>query len=139
MSFNLINNPPYSNQINVIDNYKKTSEEFCKHFYNGFDYSFPQLNTLFKFNASITFLNTEFIGFENLLHQIQINNLYSFEHHSITGNSQPVDRETILINTTGSLSINDSLFQTPFSETIVLKKDNNNCLFITNWIFRLLS
>ena len=131
MSFNLVNN------LYVLNDYKKISENFCKFFYEQFDNNFQTLCHIFLQDALITFMDKEFVGVNGISSYLYENNIYKFEHQVVNGCSQPIDCNTILINTWGHIVLNDTFCTIPFTETFILIKKNSYRFFIKNWIFRM--
>lgn len=127
-----------NNQIDVRLNYRRITEEFCKYYYFLYDTNFFQLNGLYLPDSYFTYLDEEFVGFNSLYEKIRQNNIYKFTHHKMNITSQPVGEKTLLIMTTGCLTINDSIFQQKFAETILLQRDDNNNFFVNRTIFRLI-
>lgn len=130
-----------NNNISLIDvgaNYRMITEEFCKYYYKLFDNNFLQLNEIYQADSFFTFLDEEMIGFCNLVEKIKQYNIQKFTHQTINVNSQPIGERTLLINTCGKLSVNDSMIQYHFSETILLQRDDNNRFKIHRSMFKLM-
>jgi len=130
-----------NNNVNLIDvysEYRNLTEGFCNYYYDLFDNNFPDLSGLFKNDCMITYLDEEMSGFNEYFSKIKQYNIYNFTHHEINVNSQPVGSSGLLITTTGTISINNSIFRNKFSETILLVRDDQNNFFIHHYMFRLI-
>ena len=137
IDFNVDNNN--NNLIDIRGKYKDITKKFLKYYYNNYDNSFGKLNTLYKENSYFTWLKEEIVGFQNYINRLKQYNIKKFKHNNkINYSSQPVGTNSILINVTGKISINNSIFQHQFSETIVLVRDKNNKFYIPHTMFVLL-
>lgn len=127
---------------NLIDaklNYKQIADEFCKYYYSKYDTNFDSLTSLYYPDSQFTYQDEEVSGFINLLNKIKSNGVYKFTHHNMKVNTQPIGSKHILINVYGTLSLNDSIYQNKFNETILLQRsEDNNNFSICSTIFRLL-
>lgn len=126
------------NLVDVKANYKKITEEFCKHYYSIYDTNFYALNNMYKPESCFTYLDEEMVGFNSISNKLKQFNIYKFTHHTIDVNSQPIGDRTLLITTNGKLSINNSTYEQRFIETILLQRDDNNRFFIYHTIFKLI-
>ena len=132
------NNAFSNNQNDVRNNYEKLGEEFCKYYYSMFDQNFPGLSSIYIQNPCITFQDDKFASFEEFNRRMHNEGIWSFTHHEIKGNSQPVGQDGLLVTVTGTLSKNASLVRHRFKETVLLHRDGNNRFFIHNSIFKIL-
>jgi len=125
---------------NIPYNYKNIADEFCNYYYTTIDNDYLQLDNLFKPTSKFTFVNDEFIGFNNIVNKWKNEyNINSFNHNIISYNSQPIDDNTMLVKVIGSISINNIYTNSSyFTETFVVKKDKGDNLYIHNTIFQLL-
>ena len=117
--------------------YKNVAEDFCQQYYNFYDTNCGQLVSYFTLDATFTFLDEEIIGFSKLCERITQYNIYRFTHHSANVNSQAVGQYGAMLTVTGKVSVNDSVFQQNYVETILLQMDENGRLFVTNCTFKL--
>ncbi len=121
----------------VRENYEQIGRDFYEHYYKIFDKNFPDLRDLYIENPCITFRNEKFDSFDKLNRKVFNDRIWSFTHHEISGDIQPVGSDGILINATGILSANTSLMKHKFNDTILLRKNhNNNRFYIHNSIFK---
>jgi len=137
MSFNLFR-VSHSNSIDIRINYKQLADEFCKYYYSLYDTNFILLNNFYNQASQFTFQDEEILGFNNLLEKLRSNGYYKFTHNNMKINSQPIGQNNLLINILGNISINDSIFQNKFIETIILQKDNLNKFEIFSTIFKII-
>lgn len=152
MSFSLQNNAPnqqfnvnLSTPTNTVQNtlpdmrlcYKNFAEDFCRQYYNLYDTNFGQLSNFYTADATFTFLDEELFGFNKLCERVGQYNIYRFTHHTINVNTQAVGQYGVMLTVTGKISVNDSIFQQNYVETILLQMDEHARLFITNSTFKL--
>lgn len=133
--------PPFTNKLGVIDirsSYQKLSLEFCQYYYRLCDTNFPSVGDLYANSACITYFNSNFGNFDAYLNYVKnIHGIYKFDHHSVQMVSQPLDDNSVLINTTGSITANGSVYFRKFMEIIVLKRDMWGKYYVTNSVFKL--
>lgn len=135
MSFNFKNNKVYD----VRNNYEQLGIDFCRFYYKMFDDDFPSLAKLYNEYAEIIFRNDKYTNFDQLKWRIYDNKIWSFTHHEINGNVQPLDNDSLLITTYGIISANSNITKHKFNETLVLCRNRSNGKFyIHNSIFNLL-
>ncbi|QKF93730.1 nuclear transport factor 2 [Fadolivirus algeromassiliense] len=134
MSFNLIRTP---NLIDVRPIYKNIADEFCKYYYTLYDSNFPMLHTVYYSDAQFTYQDVEFTGFNNLLHALINHGIYKFTHHSLNITAQPIGPNDIMILVCGLLSLNDSIYQNKFVETIYLHRDEINNMRVCSTVFKI--
>jgi hypothetical protein len=128
----------FHNQPDNI-NYEKLAFEFCRFYYNMFDNDFPSLQNIYVKTSYITFRNEKFGTFVDLKWKVYDNKIWSFTHHEIHGNAQPVENDAVLISTYGIISANRSLTKHKFNEILLLQKDNcNGRYYIQNSVFNLI-
>lgn len=137
MSFTLVRTV-HPNLADVRLNYKQIADEFCKYYYTLYDANMALLSTLYYPESQFTYQDSEFNGFDNLLNGLRMNGIYKFTHHSLNITTQPFGPANIIINIIGILSINDSIYQNKFIETIVLQRDDFNMLRIFSTIFKII-
>ena len=152
MSFSLQNNslnPHFNMNLNIPAppaqqvlpdmrlSYKTVAEDFCRQYYNMYDTNFGQLASYYTQDAIFTFLDEELVGFNKLYERISQYNIYRFTHHTINVNSQAVGLYGLMVTVTGKVSVNDSIFQQNYVETIILQMDEYGTLFVTNSTFKL--
>jgi len=134
MSFNFRNDKVHD----VRRNYEQLGIEFCKFYYKLFDDDFPSLGKLYIDDPRITFRDEKFRGFDELKWRVYDNKIWSFTHHEINGNVQPIDNDSVLICTYGVISANGSITRHKFNETLLLSRNRSNGRFyIHNSIFNL--
>lgn len=136
MSFNLIRT---TNCIDIRTNYKQLADEFCKYYYSLYDTNFYQLSNLYYQDAQFTYLDEEILGFNNFFEKLKINGNYKFTHHQMNINAQPIGQNNLLISIVGTISINDSIYQNKFIETILIQKDDFNRILICSTIFKFIN
>jgi hypothetical protein len=122
--------------VNVNEKYKELTKDFCSTYYKIYDEQFSNLHKLYRSDAKFTYIDEEFSGFDSLLSRINGYNIFKFNHHSISANGQPINNNSLLLNITGTLSINTSPTKYKFSETLFLQCDNNNKFNVCNTIFK---
>jgi hypothetical protein len=123
---------------NILESYQKISYDFCRQYYHYWDNNFPYIGNLFSDNIKITFLDKHLRNISQLVECAMTDGIWKFSHGNIYGISQPLDDNTILINTYGTISINDTLHYKKFSETIVIRQNLYCNWYITNIIFHLI-
>lgn len=136
MSLQLFNMSYFNNYPDIKD-FRLIAEEFSKYYYTTYDNNFLELSNLCIPNTLFTYLDTELIGFNKLLEKIRYENIFRFNHKEIHINFQPVGNSGILISSHGTISLNDSIFENKFTETILINRDDNNRFYIVNSIFKL--
>lgn len=125
------------NNCNIREHYLKLGEEFSKYYYTIYDDNFDQLGNIFSSNPCITFMDDKMSSFDEFKNKVRLNNIHKFCHHSLSGNTQPIDQDKLLLTITGKLSVNNDIHIYNFMETIVLQRMNNNSFVIINTIFQL--
>ncbi len=141
-------NNNYHNLINIKENYKNITKKFCEMYYPLFDNDFFALNKLYKPNSLFLFINENLVGFNSVKHKMLNDNVKKFIHHEINVSSQPIGTNSILITTNGTVDIiyfndimstyldfNNHTLSCNFSETIILKRNNDNKFYIYHTIF----
>lgn len=134
LSFDIKINDTNAN-VNVNKDYKKIAQDFCEKYYVAFDNNFMAIGNLCKNKTKFTFFRKEVMGFNKLFKLLQKHNIYTFKHHNIDVNAQPINDNSLLIHSTGSLSINGSN-QKKYSETLILHKNTKNRFYIKNLIIK---
>lgn len=121
----------------VQNNFKNIAFDFCKYYYKLLNTDFSKLHELYKPESKFTFLEEEFIGFENLLNKIVYSyNINKFHHDINSIDSQPIGNMTLLITVTGYVGVNNINNNNKFVETFILQKDQNSNFYVYNTIFR---
>jgi hypothetical protein len=124
--------------MDVKTNYKRITEEFCRYYINMYDNNFQNLANMYKTDSLFTYTDDEIIGFNNLVEKIRQYNIYKFTHSTVNVNSQPVGDRTLLVTLTGKISVNNSVIEQKFSETLLLQRDDHNRFYIYHTIFKLI-
>jgi len=127
--------------VNVNNKYKQLVKAFCQEYYKIYDDDIKKLNKFYKTESKFTYLDEEFIGFENFCDKIKCNDIRKIIHHDIHATGQPVNEFAMLLNVTGNMSFHnkqngENKFK--FSETILLQRDNENKFSISNTIFKII-
>ena len=117
--------------------YQKISSEFCKYYYCLWDKNFPLIGNLYSNDIKITFLNRNMNGILQLINYVKTQGIWKFNHGIVSGTSQPIDNNTILINIVGEIAINDSPYYHKYTETLIIKRNIWGDWYITSNIFRL--
>lgn len=142
MKFNWSKNMNYQNTnlINIPNNYRMITEQFCKCYINTYDNDFSKLKNIYRNNSLFTYLGEEIVGFDNYFKKIVQLGIWKFDHihNTINVNAQPVGKRNILINITGKISANLSNIPQYFVETLMLQRDRNNKFYVQHTIFKLL-
>ena len=128
---------PINQPNNTEPEYKKISREFCQYYHQLCDSNFPVLFQLYSTNPKITYFQKEYNNFDSLMEYIKKEGIFKFHHTSVSHQSQPLNKNSILIHITGKISINNNIEYKTFSETIIIKKDTWNKYYITNSIFNI--
>ena len=97
----------------------------------GFARYLNSLSSLYFQDAQFVFKDEE-LNYYNFMEKLKYLGYYKFTHNNMNINTQAIGPNNLLINVIGLVSINDSIYQNKFIETIFLQKDNNN-KFITNF------
>lgn len=122
------------NNINVQEHYRIITEKFCELYYKTYDTNYHDLKGLYSNSSSITYLNKEYIGFNDVLYYLLLDQVKSFTHNYVHVNSQPLSDSSILITATGNLTINNQ-WKKQFTDTFVIQS-HNDTFYITNHIFK---
>ena len=117
--------------------HKQTAEEFKRTFYSIFTCNSPNYVTYFHPSAQITYNDVDIIGAGHLIEALKMNGISKLSFSRVHISSQALNESVMVMNVTGSVSYNDSIFSNRFTETIVLSRDNYNKGLITNYIFKL--
>ena len=142
----------YNNLIDIKANYKNITKKFCEMYYPLFDNNFFALEKLYKPNSLFLFIDENLVGFNMVKRKMLNSSIHKFIHHKINVSSQPIDTNSILITTNGTIDIvcspnpkvddffNDVNFYNHtylcnFSETIILKRNSDDRFYIFNTIF----
>lgn len=126
------------NTINIREQYRMLTEEFCKQFYGTFDSNYPLLAHYFMNDVHITYFDEELNDFNKLSQKWASENIQKFNHQSLQINAQPIDEKSLIINIVGTLTINLSNISNQSIETIILKYDDSNKLCICNYTFKII-
>lgn len=139
MTLQLFNITSYNkNKIDVQNSFRQIAEEFCKYYYTVYDNNFLELANLCLPNTLFTYMDEELIGFNRLVEKINKHYIYKFHHKQININFQPVGNNGIIILSTGTISLNDSIIENRFTESILLEMDDKNRFFIINNLFKII-
>ena len=130
--------PIQQNLTNVRENYRKITEEFCKTYYSIYDNDFLKLENIYKPESIFTYLDEEFVGFQSVSERIKQYNIWKFKHGNININAQPIGQKSLLINITGLISVNNSMIEQRFVETILLQRDNDDIFYIYHTMFKVI-
>ena len=134
MSFNFRNDRVYD----VRNNYEQIGTEFCKFYYKMFDDDFPSLRKIYIESPKITFRGDNFRDFDELKWRVYDNKIWSFTHHTVNGNVQPIDNDSLLISAYGVISANNGITKHKFNETLVVCRNRSDGKFyIHNSVFNL--
>lgn len=118
--------------------YRSFSNEFYSKYCYDFDNNFLNLRNVFSQGCNITFLSEEFVGFDNLLNSVSKMGVYKFSHQKYTYYAQPIDNKSVIITSTGTISVNGSIFGKKYIETLTIHTDDFNVFYIHNMIFQLI-
>jgi hypothetical protein len=134
MNFTLKNNS-HANNTSLLNNYDAVTKEFCKEYYYNFNLDHNLLSKYYKNTSLITFMDHEFMGFNQLNNFLNSQGIYNFKHYKFHVNPQPVSNDGLVIVVNGFLTLGNSPCLQRFNEVLMLKKDNNNNFFIYQSIF----
>lgn len=134
MSFNLVK--PNQNIVDVRLSYKHIAEEFCKYYYTLYDANFSLLASLYYPQSQFTYQHIEVSGFDNLLNFVGYDT--KFTHHNLNVAVQPIGHANLMITVTGTITMNDSIFQHRFVETLFIQKDDCNRLKVFGTVFKVI-
>lgn len=120
---------------NVFENYREITESLTKDFFQCLDSDLYNMHNYFTDQVLITFLNSEFIGYNTLYNEMSKDNIWKLKHSNLNCCGQPLDNNSILITVTGDVQVNGSFVKNSFTTTLVLNKDNSDNFMIENWIY----
>lgn len=124
----------WNKNLNAKMNYRELTEQFCTKYYNNYG----NIKDICDRDTLFTFHNKELIGYENYIIYLRQNGIIRFSHENISVAAQPITEDSLLINATGNIFVNDDINNKyVFTETIVLQKVCDKFI-IRNNIFRLL-
>lgn len=124
---------------NSIFNYNEIARSCLNQYYRIYDTNVFNLSKFFSNNTKFTFQNFEFNSFYHLLFQFKNNGIKSFYHRNIKYNTQPLDKDSLLITVYGEIKTNKNWLFKAFTETFVLEKNlQNGNFYITNNLFKLI-
>lgn len=128
----------FQNLINIRNQHSVISSEFCKNYYGTWDNNFPMIRNLYSEESMISFLGNEFHSFDQVFDWVKSQGIFRFSHLNITGTSQIINNNSILINVTGTINIQGyyGSFNHYFVETLIIRNGCNRW-HITNSLFRL--
>lgn len=145
MSFKLYPNNNYNSSDNsildCITNYKSIAQEFCNQYYSIYDQNYRNLKKFYSSNCLITLQDNEFMGFDNFVKCLENHNINKIIHHGMNVQSQPINTQALLVTINGVVSLltdnsnNNSINK--FTETIILQRNKQNQIFITNQVLKL--
>lgn len=118
--------------------HQNISSEFCRQYYQYWDNNFPLIGNLFANNIKITFLDKHISNINQLINFVRAEGIWKFEHSIIYGISQPLDDNTILINSYGFIAVNNTSYYKKFTDTIVIRRNICDNWYIINIIFRII-
>jgi len=133
-----------TDQTDVRYHHKNIAQEFCKQYYTQYDSNFANLSGFYRQDSIFTFLEEEYMGYQNLYNRmISHYGLQKLTHQIKTIDSQPLGAKTLLITVTGLIRANDHTMPNSqfshFVETMVLQKDDQqNTFFVISTIFRVI-
>ncbi len=125
-------------KVNVKIKYKQIADEFCRQYYSVYDENFSNLVDLYYTDSQFTYLDQEFIGFNNLLQKIKSFGINKFVHNNLNITAQPIGNNYIIISIVGQIIINNSVFPNKFMETIYVQITDENKFKVCSTIFKLL-
>lgn len=135
MSFSLL-----INSDNIDSDFRKYAQEFINIYYSGMvSTGLSKLLYLFSPDVKCTFNNEEIIGEYNLLVKMLENNISRVSYVKLTGSSQPVSTNKVLLNVTGiwqGITFQNQYTESKgFSETFILEKASDK-IYVINHMFR---
>lgn len=136
---NYLNDP-----VNILQNYSILAKQFCMYYYTTMDSNLQNLAHLYKADSKITFINNNYLGFNNLYYDIvNVYNIIKFDHQILSYDVQPVGKNTIYIlvlgDVIGSVQGNYNNISHKFVESFIIQRDiQANKFYIYNSIFKLL-
>lgn len=123
--------------INVNYKYKQLAEEFCKSYYSTYDKNIKDLSNMYHPKAQFTLNNVEVSGVNNYFNLLENSGLNSFVHHDLNVQSQPIGDDSLLVNVSGTLTVNNSIFENKFIETLLVQRDNFNHFYIFSTMLKI--
>ena len=136
MSFNLTRIGE-TKLIDVNYKYKQVATKFCKFYYSTYDKNIKDLSNSYHPKAQFTVNDVEVAGVNNFFNLLEQNNLRSFTHHDLNVQCQPIGDDNLLLNITGTITVNGSIFINKFTETILVQRDNFNPFYIFSTMLRI--
>ena len=136
MSFNLTKIGE-TKLINVQHKYKQLAEEFCKFYYSTYDKNFKDLADSYHPKAQFTVNTVEVSGVNNYFNLLENCDARSFVHHDLNVQAQPIGEDSVLINVSGTLTVNNSIFENKFIETLLIQRDNFNRFYIFSTMLKI--
>lgn len=139
MSFSLIRKVD-PNLVDVRANYKQIAEELLSIYYNTYDADYTGLTRMYYPDSQFTYRDYEFFGFENLVKLWREKyNVFKFTHTVVHSTVQPVGKTDLLVSVHGTLSVNNSLYQDKFVETLLIRREDDNTFRIMSTIFKIVN
>lgn len=127
-----------SEMTDIRSSYKKIAFSFCQHYYQTWDTNFPMVSKLYISNPKITYFETKFNNIHSWVNYIKnFQKVWKFEHINFSVTAQPLDNNTILIQVSGTITVNDNVYWNRFSETLIIQRNIWNKWYISNSIFHL--
>lgn len=136
MSFNLTRIGE-TKLIDVNYKYKQLAEEFCKFYYSTYDKNFKDLANSYHPKAQFTVNEIEASSVNNFFNLLEQCGLRSCVHHDLHVQAQPIGEENLLLNISGTITINNSIFINKFIETILIQRDNFNKFYIFSTMLKI--
>lgn len=136
---NYLNDP-----FDILQNFTTLAKQFCINYYTTFDNNPQNLAHLYKADSKITFINNNYLGFNNLYYDIvNVYNIVKFNHQILSFDVHPVGRNTMYIlvigDVTGQVQGDYNIIPKKFVESFIIQRDiQSNKFYIYNSIFKLL-
>ncbi|ARF11700.1 hypothetical protein Klosneuvirus_2_136 [Klosneuvirus KNV1] len=123
--------------IDVQYKYKQLAAEFCKFYYSTYDKNFKDLANSYHPKAQFTVNDVEVSGINNFFNLLEHFGFRSCVHHDLNVQCQPIGEENLLLNVSGSITINNSIFINKFVETLLIQRDNFNHFYIFSTMLKI--
>lgn len=131
--------PTSLEMINIKDCYEKVASDFCQNYYRIWDNDFNMICKLYISSPMITYLDMKFNKVYYLINYIKNSQgICKFDHINFKGTGQPLDENSILIQITGTITVNNSIHWRKYTETLIIKRNIWNTWHISNSIFSLI-
>jgi len=119
-------------------NFAEIGKAFATHYYQTFDSTRVNLQSLYQAESLMTFENEQFMGMQSIMTKLTTLQFQTVQHQTTTIDCQPAPNNGVMVFVTGNLAV-DGNTTTPlkFAQTFLLMPTASGSWYIHNDMFRL--